>query len=77
LAVAYDRDAHWSVSTSPRNVADRSALASRFPQLGFYSVSNSLEVPGVPLVGDAIDDLLDIASDLATVLSELKEAGQN
>jgi hypothetical protein len=75
--VAYNHAAELDVS--PHGLAveapDRATLSSRFPQLGLYSTSNSLELPGELLTGDAIDDLLDIATDLADALSELREAG--
>ena len=43
-------------------------LAERFPNLGHYGVADPLEVPGEPMVGDAIDDLADIVGDLEKVL---------
>jgi hypothetical protein len=44
-------------------------LRNRFPTLGHYAVSDPTEiVTDKPLVGDAIDDLADIAGDLEEVL---------
>jgi hypothetical protein len=78
LALAYDRGTAIDAlrEQSPEPKADRAALGRRFPQLGLYAATNSLEVPGLPMVGDAIDDLLDIASDLEEALSELRQSGE-
>ena len=51
--------------------ARRAAAVRCFPSLGFYSVADPLAEPGEkcePLVGDAIDDLADIACDLQEVI---------
>jgi hypothetical protein len=42
-------------------------MAARFPDFGFYSVADPGDLPGEVLVGDAIDDLCDIARDLREV----------
>ncbi len=44
------------------------AIRARFPDLGFYSVSDPLVLPAEPMTGDAIDDLADIVIDLADAL---------
>ncbi len=43
-------------------------IATRFPDLGFYGTVFGVDVPGEALVGDAIDDILDITNDLKEVL---------
>jgi hypothetical protein len=46
-----------------------SALASRFPNLELYAVADSAEpINDSPMVGDAIEDLADIARDLDEVV---------
>lgn len=74
LAVAY-HDTPGDVPTpdSPeppeRDWAMAKAIGARFPDFGYYAVANPLIViDGKPGVGDAIDDLDDIARDLTEVL---------
>ena len=43
-------------------------IAARFPDLGFYGTVFGIDVPGEALVGDAIDDILDITNDLKEIL---------
>jgi hypothetical protein len=43
-------------------------IAARFPDLGFYGTVFGIDVPGEAIVGDAIDDILDITNDLKEVL---------
>ena len=43
-------------------------IAARFPDLGIYGTVFGIDVPGEALVGDAIDDILDITNDLKEVL---------
>jgi hypothetical protein len=43
-------------------------ISARFPALGYYGRADPKEVPGEALVGDAIDDIMDIANDLKEVL---------
>lgn len=44
----------------------REQLAARFPDYGYYPVVDAAGVPGAepPMVGDAIDDLLDLTLDM-------------
>jgi len=48
--------------------ARRAHIAARFPKLGWYGTADPCAVPAEPLVGDAIDDLADILSDLEEVV---------
>ncbi len=48
--------------------ATRARIAPRFPDLGFHGVADPLEIDGSFMLGDAIDDLSDIADDLGEVL---------
>lgn len=43
-------------------------ISQRFPDLGYYGSADPNEVPGQALVGDAIDDIMDITNDLKEVL---------
>jgi hypothetical protein len=66
---ASDDDGDHVPSPSGRYNALRRAISPRFPELGLYATI----VPGPPtdlqgVVGDAIDDLVDIALDLEAVL---------
>jgi hypothetical protein len=73
LAVAYHETPATEVDDSdqepPDPEFDYKQIAARFPQLGYYSVvdpGDGLDQP--VMVGDAIDDLLDISRDLHKVL---------
>ena len=49
--------------------ATRAKIGPRFPDLGFYGVADPLEVPTTTsMLGDAIDDLCDIANELSETL---------
>lgn len=50
-------------------------IGARFPDLGYYGVTNPADVPGEVLVGDAIDDIADIARDLEEVLWRFEHIG--
>lgn len=50
-------------------------IGSRFPTLGYYGSADPTEVPGEALVGDAIDDIVDITNDLNEVLWRLDRFG--
>jgi hypothetical protein len=39
-------------------------ISSRFPSLGYYGTTFGIELPGEAVVGDAIDDIMDITNDL-------------
>ena len=43
-------------------------IAARFPDFGYYGTVFGIDVPGEAVVGDAIDDILDITNDLKEVL---------
>ena len=64
---------HASLDDYKRRYAQ---LASRFPNHGYYAVTDPNEtVPQESLVGDAIDDLADIARELQEVLWRLDRFG--
>jgi hypothetical protein len=48
----------------PRATGTYDAIGSRFPELGYYGVADPAETSGDVLVGDAIDDIMDITRDL-------------
>lgn len=50
-------------------------IQMRFPDFGFYGVSDPMTLPAEGLTGDAIDDLLDIACDLADALWRFEHNG--
>ena len=52
----------------------RRRVSARFPALGLYR-SLDLDLEGTPLVGDAIDDLVDIERDLREVQWYLENVG--
>lgn len=47
---------------------DYADIAGRFPALGYYGSVDPKDVSGQALVGDAIDDIMDITNDLKEVL---------
>jgi hypothetical protein len=54
----------------------RQQLERRFPGLSFYATVDPLdELPGEPIVGDAIDDIADISKDLSEVLWRAETSG--
>jgi hypothetical protein len=55
--------------------ATRARIGPRFPDLGFYGVADPLEIDGEFMLGDAIDDLADIANDLAETLWRWEHLG--
>jgi hypothetical protein len=83
LAMAYhespEGEASGDESKAPERdyIKLREALAARFPDFGYYSVSDPTdelaETP--PLLGDAIDDLADIIRDLEDVLWTFENVG--
>lgn len=44
------------------------SIGHRFPNLGLYGVTSPAEISSSVMVGDAIDDILDIARDLSEVI---------
>ena len=50
-------------------------IGSRFPDFGYYGSADPKEVPGDAIVGDAIDDIMDIANDLKEVLWRFDQFG--
>jgi hypothetical protein len=52
----------------PRPGLNIAHMAQRFPALGYYGCADPKEVPGKAVVGDAIDDIMDITNDLQEVL---------
>ena len=50
-------------------------IDARFPDLGFYGWADPKEVPGQLLIGDAVDDIMDIANDLKEVLWRFERFG--
>lgn len=62
----------------PDQFALREQIAARFPNFGFYGVADPLAVPaGDALLGDAIDDLVDIVLDLREALWGFDNLGPN
>ena len=56
--------------------ATYAAIAARFPALGLYAVADPLSLDdGRAMIGDAIDDLADIAGDLQEVAWLWRNAG--
>lgn len=83
LAMAYHRAPLGSPAdsgvTPPRNddYQERYArLGTRFPDYGYYAVSDPTEPTNEePMVGDAIDDLADISADLEEVIWRFENLG--
>ena len=50
-------------------------IAARFPDFGYYGTVFGIDVPGEVVVGDAIDDILDITNDLKQVLWRFDQFG--
>jgi hypothetical protein len=50
-------------------------IGERFPMLGYYGVADPLETDGNVMIGDAIDDLADIANDLSETLWRCEHLG--
>lgn len=73
LASAFAAAAKGSfvADATPRAITPvkREQIASRFPDLGLYAVCNPLDLQGAPLVADAIDDLLDITTQMQEFLA--------
>jgi hypothetical protein len=53
----------------------RADIAGRFPDLGYYGTVFGIEVHGEAVVGDTIDDVLDITNDLKKVLWRFDKYG--
>lgn len=53
----------------------RAAIAARFSDLGYYGKVFGIEVSAEAIVGDAIDDILDITNDLKEVLWRFDQNG--
>jgi hypothetical protein len=50
-------------------------ICSRFVGFGLYGTTFGIDLPGEALVGDAIDDILDITNDLQEVLWRFERFG--
>lgn len=50
-------------------------VAARFPGFGYYGLADPAQLSGEVLVGDAIDDLVDIVNDLKEVLWRFERLG--
>jgi len=48
--------------------ATRTRIEARFSALGLYGVADPLELSGEPMVGDAIDDIADIADEVSAIV---------
>ena len=59
----------------PRATVAYDGFGSLFPDLGYYGVADPAETAGDVLVGDAIDDIMDIARDLEEVLWRSEHIG--
>jgi hypothetical protein len=60
---------------SPETRVTYQEIGSRFPDLGYYGTADAGEVPGEAMIGDAIDDIMDIANDLKEVLWRFERFG--
>jgi hypothetical protein len=60
---------------SPEGRVEYADIGPRFPTLGYYGSANPREVVGEALVGDAIDDIMDITNDLKEVLWRFERFG--
>lgn len=54
----------------------RDRIAARFPRLGLYRALD-LELEGTPSVGDAVDDLVDLARELRDVVWLWERVGED
>jgi hypothetical protein len=52
-----------------------SEVRLHFPELGYYGSADPKEAPGEALIGDAIDDIMDITNDLKEVLWRFERFG--
>jgi hypothetical protein len=74
LAAAYHATPEGAMSEQDRDLpepdgkATRARIGPRFPALGYYSVADPLTTNGSGGLGDAIDDLADIATELGETL---------
>lgn len=73
LALSYHDTPHGDPDESeerpePEGRVEHAEIGRRFPTLGYYGSADPKEVPGEALVGDAIDDIMDITNDLKEVL---------
>jgi len=50
-------------------------IGQRFPDVGYYGSADPKEVLGEAVVGDAIDDIMDITNDLKEVLWRFNRFG--
>ena len=82
LAVAYHQLPEGAPAPSNQNpptrnnAALRVIIAARFPDYGSYTIADPLDpTPGTTTTGDAIDDLLDIAGDLAEAVWRFDHLG--
>ncbi len=58
----------------PASRVTHAELAARFPEYGYYAVVDPLDpLEGKAMVGDAIDDLMDITNELTKVLWRFEE----
>lgn len=75
LAYAYhgltETDFDYDVTDHPADWYQKvyQEISARFPELGFYSVVESKGIDEAPVLGDAIDDLIDIEAELRDVLA--------
>ncbi len=74
LAMAYHAAPEGAASEQDLDPPERdyketyARIGARFPMLGYYGVTDPLETDGNVMLGDAIDDLADIANDLNETL---------
>jgi len=57
--------------------ATHAQISVRFPDFGYYGTVFGIDVPGESIVGDAIDDILDIANDLKIILWRFENFGED
>jgi hypothetical protein len=80
LALAYHDTPKGDPDESDERPASESRvehadIGARFPSLGYYGSADPKEIPGEAIVGDAIDDIMDITNDLKEVLWRFERFG--
>lgn len=61
----------------PKSTITYAQIGSRFPDLGYYGAALPGDLTGSASVGDAIDDILDIASDLSEIIWRFDHIGSD
>jgi hypothetical protein len=83
LSLAYHQAPRGSLESDAEppgtdNTNLRETISRRFPTLGFYATTTPAEDPdSAVMMGDAIDDLLDIARELKEIVWRWENTGPN